>query len=651
MSSLDLVYRRGERLLVDQQGHHINDSDDNKPANGILEPTQKRLSKNDSFIDNCRAELNTIHHANIDMSNLKHYESPRCDTSYNTFLTAASRSFASYAASPQSLTSTCADLDDVYINDVTHPDQSEHSSGGLISEASCSKNTSSSSTSENETSNVRQLCDDEKENSNLSWLSRSLCGMHSSSVLENIDDESVDTSFHTAACMPKFLLKENTHRDKCAHDNEEKSEYFTSVRESTACLTRNPDRTGKHSTCLVCSKDVHVCDCLENVVDCSCTEVRSNRRIAIDGHNDTELTAVRFLDANGIWCNSWPDWYPDEDGHDILINSIDSAPVLENRARDMNTRRRRLERLRMNLTPFSFLEEELNEGAVNMERYKRGKWARSLSDISPKSVVTSSATINKPVSQMQFHCESMNCGDEQEEIHMNALSLIHNAEEKDTGYDSDPSEILCRTKISHPKGVRRISTFSSLSDSAKKELDYTSFFGKMHGLMNSRKTLVWHGTEDNTQEAVKAWIEPGSQLQSVLIQPKFMWQQTLGKDKRDTERRVLKARIFHSLDLLDITKIVATEQIDRVKYPFAKRSCSFVVQSFEKELVFEAVCETERDDIVDGLKMMVARLGSKILVGDGQVLNEFFTPMGASVPGDVPAFITEGNFGTADVEY
>ena len=129
--------------------------------------------------------------------------------------------------------------------------------------------------------------------------------------------------------------------------------------------------------------------------------------------------------------------------------------------------------------------------------------------------------------------------------------------------------------------------------------------------MNSRKTLVWHGNEDNTQVAVKAWIEPGSQLQSVLIQPKFMWQQTLGNNKRTNERRVLNTRILHSVDLLDITKIVATEAVDRTKYPFAKCSCSFIVQSFAKEMVFEAVCESERDDIVDGLQMMVARLGSK----------------------------------------
>ena len=117
-----------------------------------------------------------------------------------------------------------------------------------------------------------------------------------------------------------------------------------------------------------------------------------------------------------------------------------------------------------------------------------------------------------------------------------------------------------------------------------------------------------------------------------------------------TKGVALNTRILHSVDLLDITKIVATEAVDRTKYPFAKCSCSFIVQSFAKEMVFEAVCESERDDIVDGLQMMVARLGSKSLVGDGQVLNEFFTPIGASVPGNIPTFASESNFATAVVE-
>jgi len=662
MSCIDVTHQWcDEDMRVDRQrGRQVKEKDGIKSKPGIPDHQPKNLlSKDEDIIidNNCRVELSTIHHnTNIDRSNNpKRFESTRCDTSCNTFFTTASRSFSSCAASPPSLASTCADLDDTCVmdhfdtNDVTA--HFHASADELVFSSSRSRNRSPPPSASNIVmkNNGRQLYDDEIENSNLSWISRSLCGIPSSSALEHIDDESINTSFHTAACTPNAKRKENSHRDiQEHHRNEEKSKTYTDVvRTSTVSLTDNPAHTQKVSTCLVCPKDAHACDCLGNVANDG--ERQENGQIVIDGHNNNELTARRFLDANGLWCNSWPDWYQEEDGNDIVIDSKDSAPVLENRSRDVNTRRRRLERLRMNLAPFSFLEEELNEGAINMERYKKGKWTRSLSDISPKSVATSSVIITKSVSQMKFDCDSMNCGDEQAVIPMNALNLIHTAEEEDTGYDSDPSDLLCGKQLS--PSHRRFSTFSSLSTSARKEIDYTSFFGKMHSLMNSRKTLIWHTTEDNTQLAVKAWIEPGSQLQSVLIQPKFMWQQTLGKNNRKTERRVLNTRVFHSLDLLDITKIVATEQIDRMKYPFAKRSCSFVVQSFTKEMVFEAVCETERNDIVDGLKMMVARLGSKILVGDGQVLNEFFTPIGASVPGDIPSFITEGNFVKTDVEY
>lgn len=622
----------------------------------VLEKPKKCLSENDRHIDNRRLEFNIIPDAKIDRVNLKDCGSlpttEEGDSSCTTFLTTASRSFSSCAGSPPSRRSICDDLDEVCNKenhnriDVTNPDLSVgfHSSGGPILESLCNTNNFPCSISKSATTNGEQLCNNESENSNLSWISRSFCGMHSSSALENIDDESIGTSFHSAVCMPSYSFKENSYTDNRTRDDRK-----------TSKLKEKP------STCLVCLKDMHACDCLDNVVECIYTEMptknsarrRKNGQIRTAKYYNTEIAIGKFLDANGIWCNSWPEWYPEEDEENLVIDSKGSAPALEKRARDLNTRRRRLERLQINLTPFSFLEEELNEGAINMERYKQGKWTRSLSDVSPKSVLVPSTAINKSVSQMNFHWDKMNCGEEQIANEMNSLSLIRTIEEEDKCYDSDPSEMLCRQKHSPKrklrKGLKKFAT-DSRSDLAKRELDLGTFFGKMHGLMNSRKTLVWHGNEDNTQVAVKAWIEPGSQLQSVLIQPKFMWQQTLGNNKRTNERRVLNTRIFHSVDLLDITKIVATEAIDRTKYPFAKCSCSFIVQSFAKEMVFEAVCESERDDIVDGLKMMVARLGSKILVGDGQVLNEFFTPIGASVPGNIPTFASEGNFATAVVE-
>lgn len=162
--------------------------------------------------------------------------------------------------------------------------------------------------------------------------------------------------------------------------------------------------------------------------------------------------------------------------------------------------------------------------------------------------------------------------------------------------------------------------------------------------MQTKRLLVWHRkTNRKTSKApvaVHTWIEHGSQLESILIQPKFCWRKTHGKESQ--ERSILNISDYHSVDLLDISRIVpADHYVDRVKYPFVKRSSSFLIEAFDQELVFEARDEIARDNVVEGLKLLVARLGSKIILGDGRVLDEFFSPMGAYVPGKKPPIFTE----------
>ena len=162
--------------------------------------------------------------------------------------------------------------------------------------------------------------------------------------------------------------------------------------------------------------------------------------------------------------------------------------------------------------------------------------------------------------------------------------------------------------------------------------------------MQSKILLVWHrkASEHDPTVAVHAWIEHGSQLDSVLLQPKFCWRENYGKESSHDRSILNICSCFHSVDLLDIGKIVATDfGIDRQCFPFVKKSCSFLIQSFDRELVFEARNESERDEIVEGLKLLVARLGSKIIMGDGRVIDEFFSPMGNYVPGDIPAIFVE----------
>lgn len=162
--------------------------------------------------------------------------------------------------------------------------------------------------------------------------------------------------------------------------------------------------------------------------------------------------------------------------------------------------------------------------------------------------------------------------------------------------------------------------------------------------MNSKRVLIWHRpcTDEKTFHpiAVHAWIEQGSQLDTTLIQPKFCWRKTYEKEPHD--RSVLTIHSFNAVDLLDMSKIIAVNKSTyRGKYPFMQRKNSFFIEAFDHELLFEARDEMERDDIVMGLKLLVARLGSKIMIGDGRVLDEFFSPLGATVPGRIPKVVTD----------
>lgn len=161
--------------------------------------------------------------------------------------------------------------------------------------------------------------------------------------------------------------------------------------------------------------------------------------------------------------------------------------------------------------------------------------------------------------------------------------------------------------------------------------------------MNSNRMLVWHrkSTESKTYPpvAVRVWIEQGCQLDSALIHPKFCWRNIHSKQEHD--RSILLISRYDAIDLLDVSRILQVdEDIDRAKYPYVKKSRCFVIEAFDQEICLEARDEMERDDLVERLKLLVSRLGSKIISGDGTVLEEFFSPM-AFVEGKVPSIFED----------
>lgn len=165
--------------------------------------------------------------------------------------------------------------------------------------------------------------------------------------------------------------------------------------------------------------------------------------------------------------------------------------------------------------------------------------------------------------------------------------------------------------------------------------------------MNEKFTLVWHrsvkpyATSKGTPQAMVAWIERGQQLNSGLIQPKFVWR-PVKEYEGEIQRLGLVTPSLESLELLDISRILEVNRIDRNLYPLAKRKSCFLVESLDRKMMFEASSEEERDRIVNGLKLLVARFASKVIVQDREVLDEFFTSfLSVGVPGEAPRWTQE----------
>jgi hypothetical protein len=159
-------------------------------------------------------------------------------------------------------------------------------------------------------------------------------------------------------------------------------------------------------------------------------------------------------------------------------------------------------------------------------------------------------------------------------------------------------------------------------------------------IFNQTTTLVLHPPESKVTSgrpvAVDAWLERGQNLMYSLIQPKWVWK----RKPRESSGMGLQNTSLQGIELLDITRILKVEDTEgRV----AKPSHCFVVKTIHNEaFCFEAPNARERDRLVYSLKLVIARFGAKVLVGDPQVYLEFFSIAEAGVPGQAPGPFREG---------
>jgi hypothetical protein len=323
-----------------------------------------------------------------------------------------------------------------------------------------------------------------------------------------------------------------------------------------------------------------------------------------------------------IWCNSWQAWsyvhmepepYQEKPQGDLKITI---QRVLRNRATDMNARKHRLATLRKDLNPFQQTPPKERNGLAK---------ARSFSIVDHAPAIARYSG-DKPSQQQHLpsvwesvnSCTALPVADSPEIMR----SLFPNSSKEDAGYDSDPEDFIRRARMnSSTESADFDESFLSATSSIYCPDDAIT----VRELMNEKLRLILHPSKGSTStagpQAVSVWIELGRRVRNELVSPKFVW-----KSLHKSNHKVSYQRSeVSSVDILDIDRILPAEKLNRSRHPFAKTRNTFLMRTIHGEtLMFEASSASERDRLVHSIKLMVARLGSMLVIQDDNVLEEFF---------------------------
>lgn len=370
-----------------------------------------------------------------------------------------------------------------------------------------------------------------------------------------------------------------------------------------------------------------------------------------------EKTITSFLeeDEHCAGCSGWQTWLFMMDSTAVLIPSKENIRSnLRNRAFNLGARKTRVRQLRRDLNPFisspgrksqsddhllkcnSFSISEHANAIARVSKDKKTNRSISLKDVFQSCTMPENATLESPT-----------------------FSRSHaRVSEDEVCYDSDPEDFARRrdtqklsaeldkenqrdyNKFSYPRSI-------AVSPSGKIDaMNDDAFYSVVQEFFNVSSTLIYHPSNSFDPCAIRssssigvpvhAWLERGQRLVEV-IQPKWMW-----KPKSRSGKNEWMVAI-RGIELLDITRILPLDQIDRSRHPFAKAQHCFVLKTIDGEdLMFECKSVAERKRLLYSLKMVIARFGAKVLMGDDSLYKEFFATMEVGIPGKAPKITCVG---------
>lgn len=328
-------------------------------------------------------------------------------------------------------------------------------------------------------------------------------------------------------------------------------------------------------------------------------------------------------------------------------NGKDSVPKLQNRASLFNAQAVRLRNLRNEMTFAAALKQSKQrmqfvqtvhsfDGVYTQQHGSK----RLRAATKAANVFHSSDLLKSVVKNMTMHDTNGESRDEDD-------GTLY--------YDSDPEDIRPRSEGKAPRSAALKNDVALTSAGKDRDIDEAPSFDDssaarrisgnvdedfiveiVRRMNNERLALMWHPTQtekdpNRAPVCVKVWIEAGVYLNDgTFLLPKLTWGNH-GATKEPMQK----------VELLDICRICSLKSVDRKQHPFALANESFYIETQQEIIVFQAQSCEERDRIVYGLKLVVARLASFLMLRDVRAAEEFFGGHNDTVPGEAPIWAQE----------
>jgi hypothetical protein len=375
------------------------------------------------------------------------------------------------------------------------------------------------------------------------------------------------------------------------------------------------------------------------------------------GHAFIERTIQSFLEDSAASpdsfhaCTDWQAWSYFGFGGPSKESPVETSPskenirsVLRSRAsQSLGARKSAVRQLRKDLAPFadsparapelfrnrSFSVSDHRSAIVRVSKDKESK-RNSFTDVLHLCTMPENTTLETP-----------------DLVRRNPSGLFH---DEDLSYDSDPEDFARRRPMMDNEDISTSDCIQHRGYSAPSFSPSRAIFDVhndevfstiVQEIFNQSTTLVQHPFSDSCNPgglvqrpiAVEAWLERGQHLTYALIQPKWMWK---AKPRETKGLKNFQKVNLQGIELLDITRILRMEDIEGGSQAFARPSHCVVIKSIHnEEFCFEAKSVQERNRLVYSLKIVIARFGAKVLVGDPDVYWEFFSMM-EGAPGAPP---------------